>query len=331
MKRLLLGLCRVLGLFALARWLTRDRLRILCYHGLWLGPAPHHGNFLFMSPERFEARMRRLQAAGYQAVSLQEGWARCRDGRLTGREFVITIDDGWSGTALHMAPLLQALRWPSTLYIATRDLLRGAPVAPVMVEWLLARARRAPDAQQLLAGTAAPATHAEWSDAIEDRVKALPDAAAQETEWTRLGGLLGVDVPAVLAARSLHLMSPEQLRECQRSGMDVQLHTHRHSLHGFAPEQVADEIGRNRRELAALLGRDEASFDQFCYPSGLHEPRAFEPLTRLGVQTATTTVPGLARREANPLALPRLLDGEDLSQLEFDAQFSGLLDLLRRR
>ena len=63
MKIVVFRLAKALGLFALSRWLTRRGLRILCYHGIWLGEG-HYGNFLFMSPEVFAGRMAFLTPAG---------------------------------------------------------------------------------------------------------------------------------------------------------------------------------------------------------------------------------------------------------------------------
>ena len=128
MIELVLWLARSLGLFALARRVTRRRLRILCYHGIWMGPSPHFGDRLFMSPDRFKQRMHALRDAGYFVLPLAEAWKRCREGRLTGRELAITLDDGWAGSAVHMRPVLKELGWPSTLYLATHDFLIGAPV-----------------------------------------------------------------------------------------------------------------------------------------------------------------------------------------------------------
>ena len=75
MKIVVFRLAKAFGLFALSRWLTRRGLRILCYHGIWLGEG-HYGNFLFMSPEVFAGRMAFLSHAGHPVLSLEEAAAR---------------------------------------------------------------------------------------------------------------------------------------------------------------------------------------------------------------------------------------------------------------
>lgn len=323
----LLWLCRALGLFALARWTTRHRLRILCYHGIWMGPPPHFGDRLFMDADRFARRMAYLHASGYTVLGLSDAWERCREGRLNGREIVITIDDGWAGTAQHMRPVLNQYGWPSTLYVATRDFLMGAPVPPVTVTWLLSRARRPLDPRLLLGRAEAPD---DWAQALEDHIRSLPDRSAQEAQWCRWGEALGVDVGSALASRSLYLMSVDELRQCADEGMDVQLHSHRHDLGDLSEDVVWAEVSQNRSELARLLGRPVSQFEHFCYPSGVHDPKAFDTLRRAGMRTATTAKFGLPSPQDEPMALPRILDGQTLSDIALEARLSGFWYWIRR-
>jgi len=141
MLEVLLRLARWTGLFRLARWLTRGRLRILCYHGIWMGPAPHYGDRLFMDPGLFRQRMQWLRRTGWNVLSLEEALRRLDERRIGSRDLVITIDDGWKGTARHMVPVLRELGMPATLYIATRDLLVGGPVPNVVAGYLVANGR----------------------------------------------------------------------------------------------------------------------------------------------------------------------------------------------
>jgi peptidoglycan/xylan/chitin deacetylase (PgdA/CDA1 family) len=326
-----LHVCRFLGLFAWARRTTRHRLRILCYHGIWMGPAPHFGDRVFMDPALFAHRMNALKRAGYTALPLAEAWQRCQEGRLNGREIVITIDDGWAGTALHMAPVLARLGWPSTLYLSTHDFSFGAPIPPVTATWLLERATQPLDPRTLLGQETAPD---DWATALEERIRALPEGLAQEAEWTRWGAALGVDVPAVLACRSLHPMTPAELRQCLDTGMDVQLHTHHHDLGDMRAIVIERELALNREHLASLTGRPPAAFQHFCYPSGVHDKRAFATLRQSGIQTATTTDYGLPSGRHEPMALPRILDGQSMSDIALEARLSGFwywVDRLRGR
>ncbi|MEJ7804781.1 MAG: hypothetical protein WKG03_02525, partial [Telluria sp.] len=70
----------------------------------------------------------------------------------------------------------------------------------------------------------------------------------------------------------------------------------------------------------------------YCYPSGNFDGAASDALSAMGVQTATTCLPGLIT-QANASEshyLPRFLDGESISMLEFEAELSGFSDIVRR-
>ncbi|MBM3585043.1 MAG: hypothetical protein FJX36_11660 [Alphaproteobacteria bacterium] len=107
MKLALLRAAKAVGLFGLSRLLTRRSLRILCYHGVWLGEGTF-GNYLFMRPETFRARMRLLASLGYPVLGLDEAVERLAAGTLPACATVITIDDGWYGTYRHMVDALAA-------------------------------------------------------------------------------------------------------------------------------------------------------------------------------------------------------------------------------
>jgi glycosyltransferase A (GT-A) superfamily protein (DUF2064 family) len=49
-----------------------------------------------------------------------------------------------------------------------------------------------------------------------------------------------------------------------------------------------------------------------------------------GVVSATTAVRAIARKGMNPYLLPRLPDGEQVTDIEFEAELSGFADSVRR-
>jgi hypothetical protein len=98
----------------------------------------------------------------------------------------------------------------------------------------------------------------------------------------------------------------------------------------MSPARIGEELSANRRVLSELLGQKPERLRQFCYPSGVHHPQAFEPLAALGVETATTTAFGLADAATHSMALPRILDGQSMSDLALEARLSGFWFLLNR-
>lgn len=307
MKRAVLAAADKIGLLALARRATPSRLRILCYHGLWTTPGFQYGDRLFMSPDQFAARMRRLKRSGYPVLALDDAVRALGDGRLPDNAVVITIDDGWASTHSHMLPVLEAEALPATVYVASWYVGRDLPVVNKAVDYLYARARR---------GDAEVPARIAAIDALpfEARAAALRDLSATlaiPLDWWE--------------TRQFHAMTPAEVADCRRRGMDVQLHTHRHRA---APANLAPELVENRARLSEWTGLPPEHFAHFCYPSGEYEPEAEPILAAQGIRSATLVDQGTNAPGAHPYRLRRFLDGRSVSEAEFDAYLSGALDLV---
>jgi peptidoglycan/xylan/chitin deacetylase (PgdA/CDA1 family) len=124
-------------------------------------------------------------------------------------------------------------------------------------------------------------------------------------------------------------MTPAELREAHANGLSVELHTHNHTIHDMSRSAIAEEIALNRAALAEILSQPAASFRHFCYPSGRATPAAAENCAGIGLASTTTTVQGLARPGAPMHLLPRLLDNENHTEIEFEAELCGFADMLR--
>ena len=193
LKTLVLWAARTSGLFALSRLLTRRHLRILCYHGIWLGPEPHYGDCLFMSAARFRERMQRLERWGFNVISLDEGCRRWRDGTLGARDVVITIDDAWAGTYLEMLPVLREHQFCATLYVPTENIVLDRPVLHLLVAFMVERARPDANLGSVLPGESLNGLpKKEVTRRLLAVLGSMP-SAERETALERIGTVLGVD------------------------------------------------------------------------------------------------------------------------------------------
>ncbi|MFC5768213.1 polysaccharide deacetylase family protein [Thauera sinica] len=330
LKTAILFAAQYLGLFSLCRYLTRRHLRILCYHGTWLGPAPHYGDCLFMNAKRFQQRMDALKRRGYRVIPLAQACERLPAGRLGARDIVITIDDGWKGAYRHMLPVLEECGFPATLYIATEPVLLGEPLLHLLTPYLLARSCRNPaDHAGLFPELGLKTTdQARIAEALAGHVSRHATAADRRAALARIGDRLGVDTTDLETRGAFSLMDPDEIRLARARGVDVQLHTHTHRMHNFDAARVATEITLNRQHLAPITGQDESEFVHFCYPSGLHRDTIYPILRRAGIRSATTTDFGLNAPSAEPLALKRILDCESMSNLELEARLCGFWSLV---
>ncbi len=328
LKLLLLNIARMMGLFALSRFLTRGQLRILCYHGIWLGPQPHYGDCLFMSAGRFKDRMAMLARSGYRIIPLSQACAALEQGHARARDVVITIDDGWAGTFVHMLPTLKEHAFPATLYATTENMVKQEPVIYVMAAYFANRAKRIPDLPRLFPGQDLERLQArQLSESLAEQILAQPTAAARKAETYRLAELLGIDYSALEVSRAFLLMTPNEVAQAHRMGLDIELHTHSHRMHDFGAEQLRGELQLNRELLAEMLDVRPDCFNHFCYPSGLYKTELFPTLETDGIRSATTTEPGINGPGTSPFALKRILDCESLSDIEIEARLSGFWNL----
>jgi len=317
MKLAFLHFLRATGLFALVRRLTSHRVRILCYHGAWDGSDRFAGDALFITPQRVRQHLDLIETGGYTVVSLDtalEGLAgRCQ---LPAASVAITIDDGWYSSYLHLWPELRKRGMPATLYVDSGSMLSGKPVPHVMARYLLEEYNQ--DVEEYR-GALDRATPKPGGGTLVERM----EAATQVVE------ALGLTLSELHASRRFEYMTADELRTAANQGLDVQLHTRGHLLVDLTSEEVETEVLLNRSDLAEVLGRPHGEFRHFCYPSGVHHPDMYEGIRRAGVESATTITLGLADRSSNPLALPRLVIGEMHSDIEFEAELCGVMDLLR--
>jgi peptidoglycan/xylan/chitin deacetylase (PgdA/CDA1 family) len=109
--------------------------------------------------------------------------------------------------------------------------------------------------------------------------------------------------------------------------VDLQLHTHRHRV-SLDRGKFSREIEDNRDRLTRLA---PGPFVHFCYPGGFHLPEFETWLPEFGVRSATTCEVALASRESHPMLLPRLVDHNHLSEVEFISWLSGVSQFLPQR
>jgi peptidoglycan/xylan/chitin deacetylase (PgdA/CDA1 family) len=316
-KRHLLWITKALGLTRLARRASRNQLRILCYHGIWLGDQTFAGDAMFMRAQDFAERLVQLKKWNYTFIALDDAVRFLQDDRLPQSAVVITIDDGWFGTYSNMLPALEEAEIPATIYCDTANLERHQPVPQVMATYL-----RKVHCRNRCLSRQADLHFSAALDFSKDFTDRLANAFAFANEC-------GVDIAPYISARAFEYMSIDELKDAKKRGFDIQLHTHTHSLHDFSSECIHQEIEQNRAALVRHLELSAEHFAHFCYPSGHTSDSAMPVLRELGIKSATTLENTLCSPSSNPLLLPRLIDGSQLSLLEFEAEMASIGDVYR--
>jgi peptidoglycan/xylan/chitin deacetylase (PgdA/CDA1 family) len=323
----------IFDLVADSRW-RRQRLLILCYHGVSLEDEHRWRTGLYMEPAVLEQRFEMLKRGNYSVLPLGESLQRLRAGSLPPRSVAITFDDGTYDFYKQAFPLLKRFGFPATVYLTTyySDLQR--PVFNLITSYMLWKKRGQVIADGRPLGLGSP-LDLRTETARHEIVMELMGVAERE-EMTgsekdmlaeRLAEFLGVDYKALVAKRILQLMNAHEVQEVSAGGIDVQLHTHRHRT----PEDeflFRREIHENRERIRALVSRPA---EHFCYPSGVYRPSFFLWLAQEQVVSATTCDAGLATRESEMLLIPRYVDTQLRTVTEFESWLSGVGDLLAIR
>ena len=331
LKTFILWFGKLSGLFILSRFVMRRRLLILCFHGFELDEESRFRPKLFMRPDVFRGRLEIIKKHGFQVLSLSEAIERLGKGILPNNSVVITIDDGFASTVTKAAPLLKTFQMPATLYQTTYYVDKPA-IFRLVVQYMFWKTTvEALDTtgQPWDCGGKVSIIDASARDkacwAIIDYCENKCDELERQEICQRLGSKLGVDYGQIVRSRMLSLLTSEEIEALPASGIDVQLHTHRHRLPNDETE-ARREIEDNRKFLSTLV---RGPLVHLCYPSGVWDRAQFPWLHAEGIVSATTCQVGFNTAATNNLALHRFLDEDDLSTIEFEGTLCGFLELLR--
>ncbi|HZS84708.1 MAG TPA: polysaccharide deacetylase family protein [Stellaceae bacterium] len=332
-KITVLHVLKLAGFFRLARWITRRKLRILCYHGIALRDEWQFRPTLFMRAATFQQRLQIMKRRGCHIIPLATALGGLQSGDLPDLPTVLTIDDGWYSTYRAALPILARFRMPATIYVTSYYVERNMPVFNVLTAYALwaspARSLELANWPERIRGPWTLADDRDRSLVLRELIGFADDqcGAADRLSLARdIVQALGLDWAQIDASRSFYLMNEEEIAQMAAAGMDVQLHTHRHRFPRDAAA-VEREIKDNRFVLERLTHR---KLNHFCYPSGIYDPCQWPWLERLGIESATTCRGGLNGPDTPRLELRRFLDGEDVALIEFEAEIDGALELLRR-
>jgi peptidoglycan/xylan/chitin deacetylase (PgdA/CDA1 family) len=313
----------------------RRRLLILCFHGFSLADEHQWNPLLYVSAVHLQRRLTQLRDGGYTVLPLQEALERLYAGTLPPAAVSLTVDDGMFDFHAVGYPILRRAGVPATTYVSTYYVFHQHPVFDVAAGYLLWRAARAGSGALELVGASGPLrlTLEDQSAPAWGRLKriAAQDGWSADHKYDvleQLARLAGIDWAELRRSRLLTLMTPEEISGLDRAIVDVQLHTHRHRMPD-SREAFLQEVEENRVALMHC-GRTREQLRHFCYPSGVYGQRHLPWLREAGVDSATTTRPGLAFSGSDPLQLPRFIDNYLTSDVEFEAWAAGVRAVLRR-
>ena len=115
----------------------RQRLLILCYHGVSLQDEHEWAPALFVTPAFLRRRFEILRDSGYVVLPLGEAVRSMRRGTLPPRSVVLTFDDGFHNFYAAAVPLLEEFGYPATNYMSSYYCVHQHPIPIVTLRYLL--------------------------------------------------------------------------------------------------------------------------------------------------------------------------------------------------
>lgn len=331
-------LSKFFGLFSAARFFSKHKIRILCYHGGSIGDECQFNGKLFITKKTFSKRLKWLLGSGYTIISLDEAVASLIDQKPPQPlSTVLTFDDGWYSTGKDLLPLLAINKLPSTLYLSTEYFESGLPIVDVTINYIAWKVGR----KEFYISGFDEAIDGFYNLEIIDSYNSfilkvglvLDKLKNRDLVLEKLNDLalaMGLAADQLdLISRRFDFLNKSELLDVAKSGCSIELHGHVHDYPIGKPEQFRNDLILCS-DIIRKIGLPEPK--HYCYPSGGYDSGASSVLQMLGIDSATTCISGLigSIEGDDRYYISRFLDGESIHVLEFEAEMSGFSDFLRR-
>ncbi len=283
---------------------------ILFFHGVDTAITDSRVQMLHMPRDQFVRFMTSLRRR-HRVIGVDELAACLESGTSPPRNAVVlTFDDGYVNNLTVVAPIMQSLGLPWSVYISTRH-VEESPRFPSYI------ARAA-----LYYTERAEASLPGFSEKISLRTPGERDRAYGEVsvllKTESLAGVekLCLELQALMPAdrwqelnhrfSSDQVMNWEQVRQLKEAGALIGAHCHDHAI--LHQAQGEDEVRRQVTLSQSLIARQVGECRHFVFPNGKPSdicPAALDAVRQAGFRTGMTTVPGFITPSAAPLLLPR--------------------------
>jgi peptidoglycan/xylan/chitin deacetylase (PgdA/CDA1 family) len=317
-KRLLYTLWSVGGLAALPRFLTRNRLKIVLYHGVSpSGEGIFNYRRKFVSPQSFERQIAYFRRH-YTILPLDEAVMRLYAGKLPPRALAITFDDGYRNNYEYAFPVLKKYNVPVAIFLVTDFVFGNTPLWVDRLEYAIAHG---PESKKEKVALDSQKRREMKELANDERLRQL-----EELERSR-----GMVLHAADADPRYAPLTRDMLREMRAAGVMFGAHTESHPiLSRVSPDEARTEIVNSRDAVARECG---VVSHVFTYPNG--EPGDWTDetekiLAEADFAGALTTIPGVNGRATPRMRLKRISMDRTEDWPEYIATESGLRGILQK-
>lgn len=334
LQRALYGFLQATGVTAATRWALRDKLLVVCIHGV-VSDEGGKGE----EPTRWQMRASELDRQltvlkkKYQFISLDEVETVLQNGRIGDKPCCLfTIDDGYSSAWEVAWPVLEKHGVPAVVFVATQQMATGKPFwwdrldyammhMPATVTEVAVGEHRLPVALDSRRARANSARHiTRHSRVLFEHEKARFEALEafirqhEREEWLEdLKTWVGV-------------MSSDDVAEASDSGFEIGSHTvHHYRLGDLDREAVREELQRSKADLERVTGRPCRSF---CFPEGSLNDVSREEVQAAGYEMAFCSESGFNDAGSDRFALRRMHLPNGGSDAYLLARMTGIVEFI---
>lgn len=341
LRRIVLGLCRALGLLHLWRYLHRHEVVILTIHGVMDATTP--ATWVPLRPQLPPSTLDRtlnILRRHYRFVSLQTA-VDMLAGRMPIQPYslVVTFADGYRNNLSHALPILRSHQVPATFFLATGHIEHRRPFWFDRLDYAI---QHAPLGGRTLVvagtpvrftGSSRPALRLTYSQLRATAKAASRHDADTIRELEALSQRLEDESGRPLRDIFEHdpwsaVATWDDLRASAGTDLEIGSHTVDHlRLHLADADTVREQLTRSKQIIESRLG---LPCRYLCYPNGDFDPRAVAFARECGYEAALTTIEGNNGPGADLFMLRRRAFPVTWSATEVMAQLSGFSALLGR-
>ena len=293
---------------------------VLMYHRIHRSGTPFSG----VDPDRFREQMRWLSRQ-CRPIAIDELADAARIPSRHNPAILVTFDDGFRDYHDHAYPILEELRIPAVVFVATAFLDHGGAIWTDVVQFAMATTRERriapPWNRAIVHELDSPEARERAAQACKTFLKGIPDVERRSAVSALLGEL-GVDEAAIEATYGRQMLTWDEVR-ATREFTTYGGHSHTHPiLSQLDDDGIEYEIATCQRRLTEELG---APARHFAYPNGRSvdfDARVQAALRRHGFESAFSTNDGRVTADVDWMAIPRkAAGGSTLADFAFSVGF----------
>lgn len=322
----------------LAKRSRNPRLTILAMHNVEHPPATDFLPPDMKTPVALFDRLVRILTKMFPTYTVADGARALREGKLSGAAIVISLDDGYRDNLKAALPILQKYNAKGTVYVEAGAVGDGKLSWTHCYFWVLYHKgfefflehykKLSKDATAIAKLEAEARAGGDLRYHLKRILKYEAEISDRDAVCEAILRAAGGDPREIV--QKLYL-SPEEVRELDRAGVEIGGHTVTHAILARCKDgEVEREIGVGRQRLEGWIGHPIASF---AYPWGRkwdYDERAVRALEREGFVAGCSMDPGSNLRKADCLQLRRYAVDSGVSIPDLIAEASGTFDFARK-